>query len=472
MATNTPLTPATSGTNTPTTASGLTAAGIKHNSEDPSAVLPGTINNVVSQQPPPPQDSPLAALDASNTTYTYTTNPRPVPAFTDPDVVGQRICTDHMITATWTSTSGWTNPSLIPYGPLQIMPNASVLHYATECFEGMKLYRGISDGKLRLFRPARNCARMRQSAARIALPDFDPEALRGMILDLCRTDGPKWLPDTPEGRGKFLYVRPTMIGTDAALGVQRPKEALLYVILAVFPDMSKNLAPAPPALSGSSGEVAQKTNEVKSGGGGGGLRLLASNEDTIRAWPGGFGYAKLGANYGPSLVAQGEARSRGFDQVLWLFGPSCVVTEAGASNFFVVWRTPESQGGRLQLITAPLEERIILEGITRASILDLARERFATASAAQESVEVVERSFTMDEIVQARQENRLVEAFAAGTAFFVAPVSVIHFRGQDLDVPTAAGDSGEYAKTIKQWLVDIMYGNVDHEWGVVVTEAK
>jgi branched-chain amino acid aminotransferase len=126
----------------------------------------------------------------------------------------------------------------------------------------------------------------------------------------------------------------------------------------------------------------------------------------------------------------------------------------------------------LQLITAPLEERIILEGITRASILDLARERFAAPGAGRESVEVVERSFTMDEIVQARREDRLVEAFAAGTAFFVAPVSVIHFRGQDLDVPTAAGDSGEYAKTIKQWLVDIMYGNVDHEWGVVVTEAK
>jgi branched-chain amino acid aminotransferase len=201
------------------------------------------------------------------------------------------------------------------------------------------------------------------------------------------------------------------------------------------------------------------------------LRLLASSEDTIRAWPGGFGYAKLGANYGPSLVAQGEARARGFDQVLWLFGPEGVVTEAGASNFFVVWRTPE---GKLQLITAPLEERIILEGITRASILELARERLAkktsSASSEGESVEVVERSFTMDEIVAAQKEGRLVEAFAAGTAFFVAPVSTIHFRGQDLEVPMSEGESGLYAKRIKQWLVDIMYGHVEHEWGVVVEE--
>jgi branched-chain amino acid aminotransferase len=345
----------------------------------------------------------------------------------------------------------------------------------------MKLYRGLRDGKLRLFRPGRNVARMRQSAARIALPDFEEKELERMIVDLCAVDGGRWLPDSEEGRGKFLYVRPTLIGNDAALGVQRPKEALLYVILAVFPDMSRNLAAPPPTappgfLGDHDDDDAEKEKKKKKQKeASGGLRLLASSEDTIRAWPGGFGYAKLGANYGPSLVAQGEARARGFDQVLWLFGPKGVVTEAGASNFFVVWRTPE---GRVQLITAPLEERIILEGITRASILELARERLVDSSSSstggddEESVEVVERSFTMDEIVAAQKEGRLIEAFAAGTAFFVAPVSVIHFRGQDLDVPMSEGESGVYAKRIKQWLVDIMYGNVEHEWGVVVEEKK
>jgi branched-chain amino acid aminotransferase len=471
-----PTAASSSGSTTPPTASTLTAAGIQHNANgsDPSALLPTasltnghSSSNGTSNGTSKPQESPL---DASLTTYSLTPTPRPVPAPNDPDVLAQRICTDHMITATWKLGSGWSAPSLVPYGPLQIMPNASVLHYATECFEGMKLYRGIEDGKLRLFRPSKNCARMRKSAARIALPDFDPQELEKMIVDLCRVDGKRWLPDSPEGRGKFLYVRPTMIGNDAALGVQRPKEALLYVILAVFPDMTKSIPQAvPTAPPGFIGDLdAEKEKEPKKSSG---LRLLASSEDTIRAWPGGFGYAKLGANYGPSLVAQGEARARGFDQVLWLFGPEGVVTEAGASNFFVVWRTPE---GKLQLITAPLEERIILEGITRASILELARERLAkktsSASSEGESVEVVERSFTMDEIVAAQKEGRLVEAFAAGTAFFVAPVSTIHFRGQDLEVPMSEGESGLYAKRIKQWLVDIMYGHVEHEWGVVVEE--
>lgn len=243
--------------------------------------------------------------------------------------------------------------------------------------------------------------------------------------------------------------------------MQRPKEALLYIILACFPDMTKSLsASAPPAMNGASnGHSAHQSS---------GLKLLASNEDSIRAWPGGFGYAKVGANYGPSLVAQGEARARGFDQVLWLFGNEGYVTEAGASNFFVVWRSKET--GKLELVTAPLGERIILEGVTRASVLDLARERLSRSYKDIEAVDVVEKRFTMAEIVTAHNEGRLIEAFAAGTAFFIAPVGVIHFRSADLEVPMDDGESGLYTRLIKQWLVNIMYGKEEHEWGVVVDE--
>lgn len=423
-----------SGTSTPTTqsASKLTEAGIKH------AFSP----------------SSTGALDVSKMTRTLTTAPRTVPAPDSAETKAQKTCTDHMVSAKWTVENGWEAPELKPYGPLNIMPSASVLHYATECFEGLKLYRGY-DGNLRLFRVSRNCQRMLNSARRIALPDFDPKELEKMIIALCAQDGDKWLPK--ERAGHFLYVRPTFIATDEALGVQRPREALLYVIIACFPDMTKSI---PPALNGSANGAAAKP----------GLKLLASNEDTIRAWPGGFGYAKLGANYGPSLVAQGEARSRGFDQVLWLFGKECYVTEAGASNFFVVWRTKE---GKLQLVTAPLEERIILEGVTRASILELAQKRLNSSASADglESLEVVEQRFTMADVVEAQKEGRLVEAFAAGTAFFVAPVGLIHFRGNDLDVPMKEGDTGAYARLIKSWLVNIMYGKEEHEWGIVVKDA-
>ncbi|RMY07512.1 hypothetical protein D0867_09323 [Hortaea werneckii] len=444
-----PITPESSGTSTPTgsTATSLTKAGIKH-------MLPNT-NGAQGE------DDGLAPLDASSMKVTLTENPRPVPAPDSAETKAQKTCTDHMITARWTAEGGWEAPELKPYGAFSIMPTASVLHYATECFEGLKLYRGY-DGKLRLFRIARNCARMRQSAARIALPDFDPQELEKMIIALAAQDGAKWLPK--ERKGGFLYVRPTFIATEEALGVQRPKEALLYVIIACFPDMTRSLAtPAPPALDG--GANGQQEGEKKKGTSG--LKLLASSEDTIRAWPGGFGYAKVGANYGPSLVAQGEARARGFDQVLWLFGKESFVTEAGASNFFVVIRSKET--GKLELITAPLNERIILEGVTRASVIDLAKERLAAEWDGLEPVEVVERRFTMDEIIEAHKEGRFVEAFAAGTAFFIAPVGLIHFRGGDIDIPMD-GDSGAYVRTIKQWLVDIMYGNASHEWGIVVDE--
>jgi branched-chain amino acid aminotransferase len=94
-----------------------------------------------------------------------------------------------------------------------------------------------------------------------------------------------------------------------------------------------------------------------------GMKLLAST-DGVRAWPGGFGFAKVGANYGPTLMANSEARARGYDQVLWLLNG--VVTEAGASNFFIVWKTKE---GKQQLVTAPLDDKIILDGVTRRSIL-------------------------------------------------------------------------------------------------------
>ena len=307
-----------------------------------------------------------------------------------------------MVTVSWTSTNGWAAPELRPYGPLSLMPTASVLHYATECFEGMKFYRGY-DGHLRLFRPDRNTRRMLGSAARIALPAFDPDELQKLIEKLVSVDGRKWLPK--ERPGEFLYLRPTMIANGAGLGVQKPKEALLYIIACCFPAFD---GPSGTQRVDTNGDMNGMTQTKKAG-----LKLLASREDMFRAWPGGFGYAKLGANYGPSLIAQAEAKHRGFDQILWLFGQQCDVTEAGASNFFVVWKTRE---GKMQLVTAPLGDKIILDGVTRRSVLDLVRTRLGGTWEDLQRLEVVERKYTMREIEEAVEEGRLIEAFAAGTA--------------------------------------------------------
>ncbi|KAI0973997.1 branched-chain-amino-acid aminotransferase [Xylaria arbuscula] len=371
-------------------------------------------------------------LDASKLTYTFTQSPRDPPALGVTEDNGDSICTDHMITVKWSAKNGWAAPELRPYGPLSLMPTASVLHYATECFEGLKVYRGY-DGKLRLFRPDCNAERMLMSSIRISLPSFPAKELEKLIISLMSVDGPKWLPR--DRAGSFLYIRPTMIGTQSALGVQAPSEALLYVIVTYMSVMD---SPA------------------------GGMKLHTSPDDMVRAWAGGFGYAKVGANYGPSLLATKEARARGFHQILWLYGKSGECTEAGASNFFVVWKTRE---GKAQIVTAPLDDRVILAGVTRRSVLQLARERLG------DEVEIVERKYTIDEVIEASAEGRLIESFASGTAYFVCPISLIHHRGRDVAIPAGkGGEGGPITLRIKNWLVDIKYGREEHFWGIVVPE--
>ncbi|KKO97985.1 branched-chain amino acid aminotransferase [Trichoderma harzianum] len=375
-----------------------------------------------------------APLDASKLTYTYTKNPQPVLDDATANSLSQTICTDHMVTVNWTASEGWATPELKPYGPLSLMPTASVLHYATECFEGLKAYRGY-DGKLRIFRPDCNCARMHLSAGRISLPLFEPAELEKLIIALLSVDGPRWLPrDQP---GRYLYIRPTLIGTQSQLGVQAPKEAMLYIIVTYMPKLD-----SPP----------------------GGMRLHTSPEDMVRAWVGGFGYAKVGANYGPSLAATSEARSRGYHQILWLYGKDGECTEAGASNFFVVWKRKD---GKKELITAPLDDKLILDGVTRRSILELARERLS------DELEITERKYTIDEVIEADAEGRLIESFAAGTAYFVCPISAIHHRGKDINIPMGPENQPNvYTSKIKTWIGDIMYGNVNHKWGVVIPEKE
>jgi branched-chain amino acid aminotransferase len=259
----------------PVTTESLTDNGAIHTIEETAPSSFGKSNvfsNGNSVKPTSTGTAKLAELNASLYEFTPTTSPKSVPLPGSAEQLAQKTCTDHMLTVSWTATTGWQTPHIKPYGPLTLMPTASCLHYATECFEGMKLYRGY-DGKLRLFRPHLNAARMVNSATRIALPAFDPEELLKLVVKLCAKDGEKWLPKSHAG--SFLYIRPTMIANDPTLGVQKPQEALLYVILACFPHMD-----AKPA----------------------GMKLLASKDDMVRAWPGGFGFAKVGANYGPTYA--------------------------------------------------------------------------------------------------------------------------------------------------------------------------
>ncbi|KIX04708.1 uncharacterized protein Z518_05578 [Rhinocladiella mackenziei CBS 650.93] len=423
-------------------------------SKSTKAGVDSTLSKTVSNESPA-----VADLDASKLTFTPNLNPKSVPAPNSAEVWSQNYTTDHMLTARWTEKSGWDAPEIRPYGPLSIMPTASVLHYATECFEGMKAYRGL-DGKVRLFRPERNAKRLLQSAARISLPDFPPEEFLKLLKKFVGIEAPKWISEP----GQFIYIRPTMIATAPALGVQSPREALLYIMMVMFPplDEPSTVPPSRAPVTNSAPNGAQGVQMGQEAKGAAGMRLLASRHDMIRAWPGGFGNAKVGANYGPSLIAQAEARERGYNQILWLFGDECFVTEAGGSNFFVLW---QNAAGRKELVTAPLDDGVILEGVTRASVLDLVR-------STRPDIDVVERKFTMHELVQADREGRLIEAFGAGTAFFIASCADIHFRGVDITLPLAKGVHAELALGVKQTLKDVMYGRVQSEWGVIVDEEK
>lgn len=296
---------------------------------------------------------------------------------------------DHMLSVEWTKEDGWHAPCILPYQNLSLDPATCVFHYAFECFEGMKAYKG-SDGKIRLFRPDKNMARFNKSASRIALPNFQPPDLINLIAKLVKMDECF----IPGERGYSLYLRPTLIGTQTTLGISPPESAMLFVI-------ASPVGPYYPT-----GFKA--------------ISLEATNY-AVRAWPGGVGDKKLGANYAPCVLPQKEAASRGHQQNLWLFGEEEFVTEVGTMNMFVAIRTKD---GQKELITAPLDGTI-LEGITRDSILTLARERLAP-----EGWVVSERKYTMTEIDEAAREGRLIEAFGAGTAAIVSPVRTIYWRGK------------------------------------------
>lgn len=365
-------------------------------------------------------------LDPSKLSITRMTAPKDIK---DPNtLVFGREFTDHMLTVEWTKENGWLEPTIQPYQNLSLDPATCVFHYAFECFEGMKAYKD-KDGQIRLFRPDKNMERFNGSAARIALPTFAPTALIDLIAKFAKLEE-RFI---PQQRGYSLYLRPTLIGTQKTLGVGQPGSALLYVIA----------SPVGPYYPTGFKAVS-----------------LEATDYAVRAWPGGVGNKKLGANYAPCIVPQMEAASRGFQQNLWLFGPEEYVTEVGTMNLFVAIRDKET--GQKELITAPLDGTI-LEGVTRDSILSLARERLAP-----EGWKVSERKVAMRELADASAEGRMLEVFGAGTAAIVSPVRKISWKGDLVDCGlNDHEESGEIALKMKDWIEARQYGDEEHEWSYV-----
>lgn len=329
-----------------------------------------------------------------------------------------RYFTDHMVAIQWDKAQGWHDARVCAYGPLSLDPAASVLHYGQEIFEGIKAYRH-ADGSIWTFRPEANGARLQRSAARLALPQLPVGEFVESLRQLVAIDH-AWVPSAPESS---LYFRPFMIATEAFLGV-RPAQAAGYYVIAspAGAYFAKGVAPVSIWLS----------------------------EDHARAAKGGTGAAKCGGNYAASLLPQQEAYAQGCSQVLFLDPvEGRYLEELGGMNVFLVYRdgrlvTPELSGS-------------ILEGITRSSILQLARDRGMT---------VEERKVSIDEWKTGVAAGEIVEAFACGTAAVVTPIGEL--KGKGFTVGDINAPAGEVTMAIRKELTDIQYGRLPDRHGWLV----
>ncbi|XP_065909960.1 branched-chain-amino-acid aminotransferase, cytosolic-like [Dysidea avara] len=356
-------------------------------------------------------------------TITKTTTPGTKP---DPSTLKfGHTFTDHMLSANWTEAKGWEPPKITPVQNLSLHPAAPAFHYAIELFEGLKAFYGV-DGKVRLFRPDMNCKRLNRSAELACLPQMDNEELLKSMIELIKLDM-DWTPKAPDCS---LYIRPTMIGTNASLGVSKATSAMFYTLLCPV---------GPYFTTGTFNPVS-----------------LYCDPQFVRSWPGGNGAAKMGSNYGPTIRTQLVAEEKGHQQVLWLFGEDHQLTEVGTMNLFVHW---VNENGEPEIATAPLDG-LILPGVTRDSILKLAN--------SWGTHKVTERIIRMNDVKKALKEGRLKEMFGAGTACVVCPVKSINFLDEMLDIPTM--ESGcVVAKRAYKELTDIQFGRAPHkEWTILL----
>ena len=346
----------------------------------------------------------------------------PRPGLTSDDELGKILVnpgfgthfTDHMLTVEWTPEAGWHGGRITPYGKLLLDPATAVLHYAQEIFEGLKAYRH-ADGSIWTFRPEANGARFARSARRLALPEL-PAADFVTTVDALVTQDARWV---PSGEGeRSLYIRPFMFASETFLGV-RPARHVTYMVI----------------TSPAGSYFAKGVQPVS----------IMVSESYTRAAPGGMGAAKTGGNYAASLAPQLEAIAKGYDQVVFLDAvENTYVEELGGMNLCFVYDdgtivTPELTG-------------TILEGITRSSIIEVARAH---------GHKVAERRVAFSEWRDGVISGRIAEVFACGTAAVVTPVGKVVWR----DGEAGSGKAGPVTQAIRQALVDIQYGRAEDRFG-------
>ncbi|HHW31767.1 MAG TPA: branched-chain amino acid aminotransferase [Clostridiaceae bacterium] len=325
--------------------------------------------------------------------------------------------TDHMFIMDYTEGKGWHDARIVPYGPLEVNPAISVIHYGQAIFEGLKAYR-TKEGKILLFRPWENMKRMNASADRLCMPQIDVDGAVEAIKTLVNIDK-DWI---PTAEGTSLYIRPFMFSTDPYLGV-KPSLTYKFVII----------------LSPVGAYYPQGINPVS---------IYVENE-YVRAVRGGTGAAKAGGNYAASLKAQAIAEKKGYIQVLWLDGVERkYVEEVGSMNVFF-----KIDGE----VVTPALQGSILPGITRASCIELLKSF---------GIKVTERKISAQELFDAHAEGKLEEAFGTGTAAVISPIGELNWNNNKIIIND--GKIGQISKKLYDTLTGIQYGVLEDKFNWTV----
>ncbi|MEL7832359.1 branched-chain amino acid aminotransferase [Fodinibius sp. Rm-B-1B1-1] len=286
---------------------------------------------------------------------------------------------DHMLEMEY-KDGQWQQPEIKPYGPIEITPSLNALHYAQSVFEGTKAY--YVDGEtINLFRPEKNYERMMRSCERMCIPKMDRDIFIEGIKELIQLDH-QWV---PQKDGNSLYIRPFACAFDPIISARVAETYRFYII--------------------TSPVGSYYDRPVK----------LTTSQQYVRAVRGGVGDAKTAGNYAASLYPAQKAKKQGFDQVLWLDAEEhTYVEEVGTMNIFFVIDgvlvTPDLRG-------------TILPGVTRDSVVQLAKHW---------GMPVEERRISIDEVMEAGENDMLDEVFGAGTAAVIAPVEEVHHDGQSV----------------------------------------
>jgi len=289
---------------------------------------------------------------------------------------------DHMLICDFTN-GAWQTPTVMPFANLSLSPTALALHYGQTVFEGMKAFR-TADGKINIFRIGNHYHRLTRSLSRMCMEIIPKDIFVEGMLKLVQTDA-EWIPHSTDSA---LYIRPFMYASEAKFGIKISEEYRFVIFTGPVP-LIYNRA----------------------------LKLKVETK-YIRAAKGGTGFAKCGGNYGGALYPTKEAREQGYDQVLWTDARyNKYIEESGAMNMmFVIDGT---------LVTPPLSDSI-LDGVTRDSLLTLAKDL---------GIPVEERPVSIHELEKAFRDNTITEAFGAGTAVVVVPIGTINIDGMDFTLP-------------------------------------